>query len=45
MHDDVLKQQFNALVSKQENRALKKIRIGDISVGAESVARRHHYPR
>ena len=43
-HDDVLEQQFNALVSRQENMALKKIRIGDISLGAESVARGHHYP-
>ena len=45
-HDDVLEQQFNALVSKQENMALKKkkIRIGDICLGAESVARGHHYP-
>ena len=44
-HDDVLEQQFNALVSKQENGfKKKKIRIGDISLGAESVARGHHYP-
>ena len=45
-YDDVLEQQFHALVAKQENLALKKrkTRIRAISFGAGSVAWGHHCP-